>query len=101
MSNARTSLDDLRLQGNKGNLKRAMDREKAEQENSVPLSEGGYIWDAFAGNLGSDRYHSYGPYNEDDKVMLASLQPSRSQVLTVGLPAMWTTKIGSGSGGRV
>ena len=32
---------------------------------------------------------------------LASLQPSRSQVRTVGLPAMWTTKIGSGSAGRV
>jgi len=44
---------------------------------SVPLSEADYIWQAFQGNLGSDRYHSYGPYNEDDKIMLASLQPSK------------------------
>jgi len=44
---------------------------------SVPLSEAGYIWDAYQGNLGADRYHSYGPYNDDAKVMLASLQPSK------------------------
>src|SRR5579884_2535769 len=44
---------------------------------AVPLSEASYIWEAFQGEHGPDRYHTYGPYQGDDGVMSASLKPSR------------------------
>lgn len=43
----------------------------------VPLSEANYIWEAFQGEHGPDRYHTYGPYRGDDDVMPDSLRPSR------------------------
>jgi hypothetical protein len=44
---------------------------------AVPLSEADYIWEAFQGEHGDDRYHTYGPYRGDDDVMPDSLRPSR------------------------
>jgi hypothetical protein len=44
---------------------------------AVPLSEADYIWEAFQGEHGDDRYHTYGPYRGDDDVMPDSLKPSR------------------------
>jgi hypothetical protein len=43
----------------------------------VPLSEANYIWEAFQGEHGPDRYHTYGPYRGDDDVMPDSLRPSK------------------------
>jgi hypothetical protein len=43
----------------------------------VPLSEADYIWETFQGEHGSDRYHTYGPYRDDDDAMPDSLRPSR------------------------
>jgi hypothetical protein len=43
----------------------------------VPLSEADYVWEAFQGEHGDDRYHTYGPYRGDDDVMPDSLRPSR------------------------
>lgn len=43
---------------------------------SVPLSEADYIWEAFQGKHGEDRYHTYGPYRGDEDVMAASLNAS-------------------------
>ena len=44
---------------------------------AVPLSEADYIWEAYQGQHGDDRYHTYGPYRGDDDVMPDSLRPSR------------------------
>jgi len=44
---------------------------------TVPLSEAGYIWEAFKGEHGDDRYHTYGPYRGDDDAMPYELQPSK------------------------
>ncbi|HLV79971.1 MAG TPA: hypothetical protein VKT32_06790 [Chthonomonadaceae bacterium] len=44
---------------------------------AVPQSEASYIWEAFQGEHGPDRYHTYGPYQGDDGVMAASLKSSR------------------------
>ncbi len=44
---------------------------------AVPLSEADYVWEAFQGLHGDDRYHTYGPYRGDDDVMPDSLKPSR------------------------
>lgn len=43
----------------------------------VPLSEANYIWEAFQGEHGSDRYHTYGPYLGDNDVMPLALRPSK------------------------
>lgn len=43
----------------------------------VPLSEANYIWEAFQGQHGADRYHTYGPYLGDNDVMPLELQPSK------------------------
>lgn len=43
----------------------------------IPLSEANYIWEAFQGQHGPDRYHTYGPYRGDDDVMPDSLRPSQ------------------------
>jgi TPR repeat protein len=43
----------------------------------VPLSEADYIWEAFQGKHGPDRYHTYGPYRGDDDVIPDSLRPSQ------------------------
>ncbi|BDI34532.1 hypothetical protein CCAX7_65830 [Capsulimonas corticalis] len=43
----------------------------------IPLSEADYIWEAFQGEHGPDRYHTYGPYRGDDDVMPDSLKPSK------------------------
>lgn len=43
----------------------------------VPLSEADYIWEAFQGQHGPDRYHTYGPYRGDDGVIPDSLRPSK------------------------
>lgn len=43
----------------------------------VPISEADYIWEAFQGEHGSDRFHTYGPYRDDDDVMPDSFRPSR------------------------
>jgi len=43
----------------------------------IPLSEADYIWEAFQGQHGPDRYHTYGPYRGDDDVMPDSLRPSK------------------------
>lgn len=43
----------------------------------IPLSEANYVWEAFQGEHGSDRYHTYGPYRGDDDVMPDALRPSR------------------------
>jgi hypothetical protein len=43
---------------------------------AIPLSEANYIWEAFQGEHGPDRYHTYGPYRGDDDVMPDSLRPS-------------------------
>ena len=44
---------------------------------SVPLSEANYIWEAFQGEHGPDRYHTYGPYRGDADVIPDSLRPSK------------------------
>lgn len=44
---------------------------------AVPLSEANYIWEAFQGQHGPDRYHTYGPYRGDDDVIPDSLKPSK------------------------
>jgi hypothetical protein len=44
---------------------------------SVPLSEADYMWAAFQGENGADRYHTYGPYRDDAALMPDSLRPSR------------------------
>ena len=43
---------------------------------SIPLSEADYVWEAFQGAYGPDRYHTYGPYRGDDDVIPDSLRPS-------------------------
>ncbi len=43
----------------------------------IPLSEADYVWEAFQGEHGPDRYHTYGPYRGDDDVVPDSLKPSR------------------------
>ena len=43
----------------------------------VPLTEADYIWEAYQGEHGDDRFHTYGPYRGDDDVMPDSLRPSR------------------------
>jgi hypothetical protein len=43
----------------------------------VPLSEAQYVWEAFQGEHGADRYHTYGPYRGDADVMPDELKPSR------------------------
>jgi TPR repeat protein len=43
----------------------------------IPLSEARYAWEAFQGQHGPDRYHTYGPYRGDEDVMANSLSPSR------------------------
>ncbi len=43
----------------------------------IPLSEADYVWEAFQGEHGPDRYHTYGPYRGDDDVVPDSLRPSR------------------------
>jgi hypothetical protein len=43
----------------------------------VPISEADYIWEAFQGAHGPDRYHTYGPYRNDDELMPDSLLPSK------------------------
>ncbi|HLK56210.1 MAG TPA: hypothetical protein VKU00_06585 [Chthonomonadaceae bacterium] len=43
----------------------------------VPLSEANYIWSAFQGEYGPDRYHTYGPYRGDDDLIANSLNPSK------------------------
>jgi len=43
----------------------------------VPISEANYIWEAFQGKHGEDRYHTYGPYRDDDAEMPYELTPSR------------------------
>ena len=42
----------------------------------IPLSEADYIWEAFQGEHGPDRYHTYGPYRGDDDLMPDALRPS-------------------------
>ena len=44
---------------------------------SVPLSEADFMWAAFQGENGADRYHTYGPYRDDPGLMPDSLRPSR------------------------
>lgn len=44
---------------------------------AVPLSEADYIWEAFQGEHGPDRYHTYGPYRGDDDLIANSLNPSK------------------------
>ena len=43
----------------------------------VPPSEANYIWEAFQGQHGPDRYHTYGPYKEDEEAMFYCLTPSK------------------------
>jgi hypothetical protein len=43
----------------------------------VPLSEANYIWEAYQGEHGPDRYHTYGPYRGDADAMPYELQPSK------------------------
>ena len=43
----------------------------------IPLSEANYVWEAFQGEHGPDRYHTYGPYRGDDDVVPDSLRPSQ------------------------
>ncbi|MDB6066341.1 MAG: hypothetical protein JWR26_2549 [Pedosphaera sp.] len=43
---------------------------------SVPLNEANFVWEAFQGQHGSDRYHTYGPYRGDEDAMPDELQPS-------------------------
>lgn len=43
----------------------------------VPISEATYMWEAFQGEHGADRYHTYGPYRGDDDVVPDSLKPSK------------------------
>jgi hypothetical protein len=42
----------------------------------VPVDEAKYIWEAFQGQHGDDRYHTYGPYRNDDDAMPYELKPS-------------------------
>jgi hypothetical protein len=42
----------------------------------VPLGEAKYIWETFQGEHGPDRYHTYGPYRNDEKAMPYELEPS-------------------------
>jgi len=44
---------------------------------SVPLDEANYLWEAFQGFHGQDRYHTYGPYRDDLTAMPDMLLPSR------------------------
>ena len=44
---------------------------------SIPLSEAKYIWEAFQGRHGPDRYRTYGPYREGEDYMAHALYPSR------------------------
>jgi hypothetical protein len=43
----------------------------------VPLSEAAYIWEAFLGEHGPDRFHTYGPFRGGEDVIANSLGPSR------------------------
>lgn len=43
----------------------------------VPLSEADYIWEAYQGLHGDDRFHTYGPYRGDEDLMPNCLNPSR------------------------
>lgn len=43
----------------------------------IPMSEASYIWEMFQGEHGPDRFPTYGPYRDDEDVMLSSLAPSR------------------------
>ncbi|MGO8701268.1 MAG: hypothetical protein ACLQVY_26565 [Limisphaerales bacterium] len=42
----------------------------------VPLGEAQYIWEAFQGEHGPDRYHTFGPFRGGDDAMPYKLQPS-------------------------
>ncbi len=44
---------------------------------SIPLSEANYIWEAFQGQHGRDRYHTYGPYRAGIDYMVHALNPSK------------------------
>ena len=44
---------------------------------SIPLSEADYIWEAFQGQHGRDRYHTYGPYRTGNDYMVHALIPSK------------------------
>ncbi len=43
----------------------------------VPLREADYIWEAFQGKHGDDRYHVYGPFQGHDGVLVETLKPSK------------------------
>jgi hypothetical protein len=42
----------------------------------VPLKESSYIWEAYQGEHGEDRFHTYGPYRDDATAMPDMLLPS-------------------------
>jgi F5/8 type C domain len=42
----------------------------------VPMGETRYIWEAFQGEHGPDRYHTYGPFLDAEGTMPLELQPS-------------------------
>jgi hypothetical protein len=44
---------------------------------SVPLDEATYVWEAFQGQHGPDRFHTYGPYRDDATAMPDELKPSK------------------------
>lgn len=44
---------------------------------SVPFDEADYVWEAFQGKHGPDRFHTYGPYREDAATMPDELKPSK------------------------
>lgn len=43
----------------------------------VPIGEARYIWDRLEGHYGDDRFHTYGPYRDDDGAMPDELIPSQ------------------------
>jgi TPR repeat protein len=44
---------------------------------SIPMREANYIWEAYKGDHGADRYHTYGPYRDPLTAMPDMLLPSR------------------------
>jgi len=43
----------------------------------APLDEAQYLWEAFKGEHGDDRFHTYGPYRDDFTAMPDMLRPSK------------------------